>query len=68
MSIVFSAGPVVEVPNSTVVVRLKESDKLISGLRGATQSANICGMPVENVFEKLNDEVMLPNSRPRNSP
>jgi|GEM_PF-4547559 uncharacterized OB-fold protein len=68
MSIVFPAGPVVEVPDATDVVRLKAADKLISGLRGATQSENICGMPVENVYEKLSDEVTLPNSRPRNSP
>jgi hypothetical protein len=57
-----------ERPMLTDMVRFKEADPLISGRWGFTPLGNKSGMPVENVFEKLSDEVTLPNSRPRNSP
>jgi uncharacterized OB-fold protein len=54
-----------EVPYAVIVVRLEEGPKVVSNLVGVKPHEIKCGMPVEVVFEKLNDQVTLPKFRPR---
>src|SRR5229473_768495 len=56
-----------EVPYAVIVVKLEEGPKLVSNLVGVKPHEIKCGMPVEVVFEKLNDQVTLPKFRPRAS-
>ena len=51
-------------PYALVVVELKEGAKIMSNVIGIEPSKLKCGMPVEVVFEKLNDDVTLPKFRP----
>lgn len=56
-----------EVPYAVVVVKLEEGPKVVSNLVGLKPHEIKCGMRVEVVFEKLNDQVTLPKFRPRAS-
>ena len=51
-----------EIPYVNVLVELEEQPKLlmITNLRGAGPKEVKVGMPVEVVFEKVNDEITLP--------
>ena len=53
---------------ATGMVTFKVGLALNARLVAAQPHEKICGMPVEDLFERLSDEVTLPNSRPRNSP
>jgi hypothetical protein len=53
---------------ATGMVTFKVGLALNARFVAAQPHEKICGMPVEDVFERLSDEVTLPNSRPRNSP
>lgn len=64
---VYHPGFAAEVPYAVVVVKLEEGPKLVSNLVGVKPHEIKCGMPVDVVFEKLNDQVTLPKFRPRNS-
>jgi len=48
------------VPYAVVLVKLAEGPKMTSNLVGVELEQIEVGMPVEVVFEKLNDEVTLP--------
>jgi uncharacterized protein len=54
-----------EVPYAVVMVELEEGCKFVSNLLGVKPHEIRCGMPVEVVFEKLNDEVSMPKFRLR---
>ena len=54
-----------EMPYAVVVVQLEEGARMVSNLVGVKPQEIKCGMPVEVVFEKLNDEVTLPKFGPR---
>ena len=54
-----------EVPYAVVVVKLEEGAKFVSNLIGIKPSEIRIGMPVDVVFEKMNDEVSLPKFQPR---
>ncbi len=56
--------PAIKVPYTLAVIELKEGAKITSNVIGIEPSKVKCGMPVEVVFEKLNDEVTLPKFRP----
>jgi len=56
--------PAIKVPYTLAVIELKEGAKITSNVVGIQPSKVKCGMPVEVVFEKLNDEVTLPKFRP----
>lgn len=56
-----------EVPYAVVVVKLEEGPRIISNLVGVKPHEIKCGMGVEVVFEKLNDQVTLPKFQPRAS-
>jgi uncharacterized OB-fold protein len=62
---VYHPGFAAEVPYAVVVVKLEEGPKIISNLIGIKPHEIKCGMPVEVVFEKAGDEIMLPKFRPR---
>ncbi len=57
---VYHPGFASEVPYAVVVVKLEEGVKLISNLRGVRPDAIRIGMPVQVVFEDLNEEITLP--------
>jgi len=48
-----------------VVVRLEEGPKVVSNVVGVKPHEIRCGMPVEVIFEKVNDQVTLPKFRAR---
>ncbi len=54
-----------EVPYAVVVVKLEEGPAIVSNLVGVKPDLIRCGMPVEVVFEKVNDQISLPKFRPR---
>ncbi len=56
--------PAIKVPYTLAVIELKEGAKITSNVIGIEPAKVKCGMPVEVVFEKLNDEVTLPKFRP----
>ena len=56
--------PAIKVPYTLAVIELKEGAKITSNVVGIEPSKVKCGMPVEVVFEKLNEEVTLPKFRP----
>ena len=62
---VYHPGFAAEVPYAVVVIKLVEGPKVVSSLVGVKPAAIKCGLPVEVVFEKLNDQVTLPKFRPR---
>lgn len=61
---VYHPGFATEVPYAVVVVKLEEGVKLVSNLRGVRPDAIRIGMPVQVVFEDLNEEVTLPKFEP----
>ncbi len=62
---VYHPGFAREVPYAVVVIQLEEGPRMVSNLVGIKPHEIRCGMPVEVVFEKLNDEVSIPKFRPR---
>jgi len=62
---IYHPGFAAEVPYAVVVVKLEEGAKFISNLIGIKPHDIKCGMPVEVVFEKVGDDIMLPKFRPR---
>ncbi len=64
---VYHPGFAAEVPYAVVVVQLEEGARMVSNVIGVKPHELRCGMPVEVVFEKLNDEITLPKFRPRRS-
>ncbi len=62
---VYHPGFAAEVPYAVVVIQLDEGPRMVSNLVGIKPHDIRCGMPVEAVFEKLNDEIYLPKFRPR---
>jgi uncharacterized OB-fold protein len=62
---VYHPGFAAEVPYAVVVIKLEEGPKLVSNLVGVKPHEIRCGMPVEVVFEELNDQITLPKFRPR---
>lgn len=58
--------PAIKVPYTLAVIELNEGVKMTSNIIGIEPSKVKCGMPVEVVFEKLNDEVTLPKFHPAN--
>ena len=62
---VYHPGFAAEVPYAVVVVELEEGCKFVSNLIGIKPHDIKCGMPVEVMFEKLNDEVSIPKFRLR---
>jgi uncharacterized protein len=62
---VYHPGFAAEVPYAVVVVKLEEGPKIVSNLAGVRPHEIKCGMPVEVIFEKINDQVTLPKFRPR---
>jgi uncharacterized protein len=56
--------PAIKVPYTLAVIELKEGAKMTSNVIDIEPAKVKCGMPVEVVFEKLNDEVTLPKFRP----
>ena len=56
--------PAIKVPYTLAVIELNEGVKITSNVIGIEPSRVKCGMPVEVVFEKLNDEVTLPKFQP----
>ena len=64
---VYHPGFAAEVPYAVAVVQLEEGARMISNVIGVKPHELRCGMPVEVVFEKLNDEITLTKFRPRRS-
>lgn len=54
-----------EVPYAVVMIKLKEGPAIVSNLLGVKPDRIRRGMPVEVVFEKVNDQVSPPEFRPR---
>jgi uncharacterized OB-fold protein len=54
-----------ELPYAVVVIKLDEGAKFTSNLIGIRPHDIKCGMPVEVVFERVNDDVTVPKFRPR---
>ncbi len=57
--------PPFEYPNLIVLVELEEGPRLVSNLVGLDPAACEIGMPVEVVFERVDDALVLPLFRPR---
>jgi hypothetical protein len=53
-----------DIPYVVAVVRLEEGVQMLSNIVGCDPNDVRCDMPVEVVFEKLNDEFTLPKFRP----
>jgi uncharacterized OB-fold protein len=53
-----------KVPYALVVVELEEGGKITSNVVGIDPHRLKCGMPVEVIFEKFTDEVVLPKFQP----
>ncbi len=53
------------VPYAVVMIKLKEGPAIVSNLPGVKPDQIRCGMPVEVVFEKVNDQASLRKFRPR---
>ncbi|HKD67642.1 MAG TPA: Zn-ribbon domain-containing OB-fold protein [Candidatus Binataceae bacterium] len=56
--------PAFKAPYTLAVIELNEGVKITSNVIGIEPSKVKCGMPVEVVFDKLNEEVTLPKFRP----
>ena len=54
-----------DAPYNVVIVELEEGPRLHSNLVECDPGAIRIGMPVEVVFDKINDEITLPKFRPR---
>ena len=54
-----------DVPYNVGIVELEEGIRLHSSIVGCANEALRVGLPVEVVFERVNDEVTLPRFRPR---
>ena len=54
-----------DTPYNVTIVELEEGPRLHTQLVGCTNDAIHIGMPVEVVFDQINDEVTLPKFRPR---
>ncbi|HEY2665145.1 MAG TPA: Zn-ribbon domain-containing OB-fold protein [Candidatus Binataceae bacterium] len=54
-----------ELPYAVVVIKLDEGAKFTSNLIGIKPHDIRCGMPVEVVFERVNDDITVPKFRPR---
>jgi uncharacterized protein len=53
-----------DVPYVVAVIRLEEGVQMLSNLVDWTEDALCCDMPVEVVFEPLDEEFVLPKFRP----
>lgn len=53
-----------EVPYVVALIELAEGPRLMSNVVGCEPSAVTIGMPVEVVFENINDQIALPKFRP----
>jgi uncharacterized OB-fold protein len=56
--------PAFKAPYTLAVIELDEGVKMTSNLIGIEPSKVKCGMPVEVMFDKLNEEVTLPRFKP----
>ena len=54
-----------DTPYNVTIVELEEGPRLHTNLVGCRNDEIHIGLPVEVVFEKINDEVTLPKFRPR---
>lgn len=54
-----------QLPYNVIVVRLEEGPLMVSNLVGAPVDVLRIGLPVEVVFEPLDDAITLPKFRPR---
>lgn len=55
---------VADIPYVVAIVELKEGVRMLSNIVGCDPSTVRCDMPVEVVFEKLDDEFTLPKFKP----
>ena len=55
-----------DMPYAVLLVELEEGVRMISGLRNGSVDAIELDMPVEVIFERLNENVMMPFFQPRN--
>lgn len=62
---VYHPGFAAEVPYAVVMIKLEEGSAMVSNLLGVPPHEIRCGMPVEVVFERINDQVTLPKFRLR---
>lgn len=62
---VYHPGFAPEVPYPVVLVELEEGCRMLSNLVDCPRPDLRIGLPVEVVFEKVNDEISLPKFRPR---
>lgn len=62
---VYHPGFAGEIPYAVVVVQLDEGPKFTSTLVGIKPHDIRCGMPVEVIFEKVDEEITLPKFRLR---
>ena len=62
---VYHPGFAPEVPYPVVLVELEEGCRMLSNLVDCPRDQLRIGLPVEVVFEKINDEIALPKFRPR---
>jgi len=58
------SGFINEMPYTVAIIRLAEGVQMLSNIVGCDPHEVECDMPVEVVFEKLNDEVTLPKFKP----
>ena len=54
-----------DMPFVIAIVRLEEGVQLMTNIVGCDPKEVRCEMPIEVVFEKLNDEITLPKFKPR---
>ncbi len=54
-----------DTPYNVTIVELEEGPRLHTNLIGCPNDRICIGMPVEVVFDRINDEVTLPKFRPR---
>ena len=54
-----------DAPYNTVIVELEEGVRMHGNVVGCPNEELTIGMPVEVVFDRVNDEVTLPRFRPR---
>ena len=53
-----------DMPFVVAVIRLQEGVQMLSNIIGCDPHTVVCDMPVEVIFEKLNDEFTLPKFKP----
>ncbi len=53
-----------DMPYVVAVIRLQEGVQMLSNVIGCDPHQVVCDMPVEVIFEKLNDEFTLPKFKP----